>query len=118
MGPTALGRTWDVASSPAVESLARRFEAAWRASPGSPPNPADFLGNEVAERSGALLALLRIDIVERRRRRSDLRMEWYRDRFPELGTEGLVALLYEDFCLREEAGEEPDPADYESRFPE
>ena len=28
-----------------------------------------------------------------------------------------MALIYEEYCLREEAGEVPDPAEYEARFP-
>ena len=41
----------------------------------------------------------------------------YRDRFPELDAELLVALIYEEYCLREEAGEQPEAAEYEVRFP-
>ena len=44
-------------------------------------------------------------------------IEWYRDRYPELDDESLVALLYEEYCLREEDGETPDAADYRARFP-
>ncbi|MBW3608881.1 MAG: UvrD-helicase domain-containing protein, partial [Actinobacteria bacterium] len=45
-------------------------------------------------------------------------VEQYRRRYPDLDANTLVALLYEEFCLREEAGAAPDPADYERRFPE
>ena len=45
-------------------------------------------------------------------------MEWYRDQFPELDGEALVALLYEEYCLREERGESPQAAEYSARFPE
>ena len=44
-------------------------------------------------------------------------LEWYRERFPELGDDGLVALVYEEFCLREEEGLRPEPVEYEQRFP-
>ncbi len=44
-------------------------------------------------------------------------LEWYRDRYPELDGDSLVALLYEEYCLREEDGESPDAADYRARFP-
>ena len=37
-------------------------------------------------------------------RREASPIEWYRDQFPELDDELLVALLYEEYCLREEAG--------------
>ena len=44
--------------------------------------------------------------------------ESYRDRYPDLDDETLVALIYEEFCLREEEEEAPDPAEYVARFPD
>src|SRR5262249_4396103 len=44
--------------------------------------------------------------------------DWYRRRYADLGAETLVALIYEEFCLREEHDESPDPAEYLERFPE
>ena len=46
-----------------------------------------------------------------------LRVEKYHSRFPGLPAAVLVALLYEEFCLREEMGESPALAEYEGRFP-
>jgi serine/threonine protein kinase/Tfp pilus assembly protein PilF len=45
-------------------------------------------------------------------------VEWYGERFPELDGDGLVELLYEEYCLREEAGESPQATEYDARFPE
>jgi eukaryotic-like serine/threonine-protein kinase len=117
MGPTAPGRTWDLATSPSVARIASRFESVWSERSADPPDPRSFLPQDPAERSGALLALLRIDLRQRRRTRRTTTLEWYGEHFPELGDEGLVALIYEEFCLREEEGGHPDPAEYEQRFP-
>jgi serine/threonine protein kinase/Tfp pilus assembly protein PilF len=46
-----------------------------------------------------------------------VRVEGYCHHFTNLPDDVLVALLYEEFCLREEAGETPDPAEYQARFP-
>ena len=69
-------------------------------------------------RPAALLALLRVDLAQRWQALERVPVEWYRDRYPELDGEALVALIYEEYCLREEAGEAPDAADYDARFPE
>src|SRR5215470_1919083 len=111
------GRTWEEASSPDVVGLARRFEAAWRSDPSSPPDPAVFLPEEPGRRPGALLALLRADLALRREAGEAAQVERYCRRFGDLADEVLVGLLYEEFCLREEAGEAPDPSEYEARFP-
>ena len=69
--------------------------------------------------AGAFLAALASrsrPAVERAREQCQL--ESYRERFPELDSESLVALLYEEFSLREEAGESPELAEYRARFPD
>ena len=65
-----------------------------------------------------LLALLRADLVLRWSAQEQCPIEWYRERYPELDDESLVALLYEEYCLREEAGESPEAAEYKARFPD
>src|SRR5205814_152470 len=82
-----------------------RFESAWRAAPGTRPDPIDFLPTGPGERPGALLALLRTDLALRREVGQPLSVEWYRSRYPALDDEAVVALIYEEYCLREEAGE-------------
>jgi serine/threonine protein kinase/Tfp pilus assembly protein PilF len=129
MSLSASGRTWEEASSPAAVRLARRFEAAWRdAALGSSslgpghasdhPDPEDFLPDDPGAYPGARLALLRADLTLRWEQGERVGAEWYRKRYPDLGAETLVALIYEEFCLREEHDETPDPADYLARFPE
>lgn len=120
MGLTTSGQTWEEASSPAAVRLVRRFELAWRDSQGKgpPPDPEDFLAEDGDDSPGARLALLRADLGLRREAGEPVGAEWYRQRYPDLGSETLVALVYEDFCLREEDHEDPDPADYLGRFPE
>ncbi len=120
IAPTASGRIWDEATTPEALELARRFDAAWREpEPGRRPDPFDFLP-EGAEPGGPglLLALLRSDLALRRLGGEPVRIEEYRDRHPGIRDEVMVALIYEEFCLREEAGERPDPAACHDRFPD
>src|SRR5262249_31579552 len=67
---------------------------------------------------GARLALLRADLTLRWEEGERIGAEWYQKRYPDLGAETLVALIYEEFCLREEHEETPDPAEYLARFPD
>ncbi|HEV3164698.1 MAG TPA: protein kinase, partial [Isosphaeraceae bacterium] len=119
MIPIAEGRTWDEASSPEAAQRAQRYEDAWRSSTELiRPEPSDFLPEQPAQRPGALLAILRTDLALRWEAGERRAVEWYRERHPELGSDGLVGLLYEEFCLREEAGEMPRAEEYEARFPQ
>ncbi len=111
--------TWDEASSPAATRLARRFEDAWRGSnPRRRPDPANFLPEGPEATPAAWLALLRIDLNLRWDDGEPVRVETYRDRYPKLDAETLVALCYEEFCRREEDGQTPFPSEYDERFPE
>ena len=118
MSLSTSGRTWEDASSPVAVRVARRFETAWRESHGRRPDPDDFLPAEDRDRPGARLALLRADLSLRWEIGDKVKVEWYRERYPDLGDETLVALIYEEFCLREEEQGTPDPAEYQDRFPE
>ncbi len=115
------GRTWDEASSPAAVRLARRFEDVWRSAsaPGRRPIPGDFLADD-AGCPGARLALLRAEMGLRWEVGEKVSASWYRERYPDLGEEALVALIYEEFCLREEDPETdpPEPSEYYERYPE
>src|SRR4051794_39420876 len=117
MSLTHSGLIWDDTSSPDIGPAVRRFESDWRSSRGPRPEPRDYLPSDPAERPAVLLALLRADLVLRFGARERRPIEWYRERYPELDDECLVALMYEEFCLREEAGESPEPGDYAARFP-
>jgi serine/threonine protein kinase/predicted Zn-dependent protease len=116
----ALGRTWEGASSPALARLARRFEADWKAAgpTGHRPDPLRYLPDDPAERPSAWLALLRAEMTLRWDERESVLVESYRDRYPDLDDQVVVALLYEEYCLREESGITPDPAEYDRRFPD
>ena len=117
MSPASSGRTWEEASSPTAVSLTRRFEAAWRAANGRRPDPDHFLPPEPHAHPAARLALLRADMNLRWQDGDRVGVESYLARYPDLGDEALVALIYEEFCLREDADEAPDPAEFEARFP-
>lgn len=110
-------RAWDEASSPAAARCVRTFEEAWRASPNEPPDPGRFLPDDPSRRPGILLALLRADLALRRGSGHQLSIERYCKNRPELSDDVLVALAYEDFCLREDAGEHPAACEYENWFP-
>ncbi len=113
-------RTWEEASSPAAVRLARKYEQAWRDSDpdGRRPDLRAFLreAGAAVEGLGARLALLRTDMSLRWETGEKAGVQWYLDRYADLGEDTLVALIYEEFCLREEDDEHPDPADYVSRF--
>ena len=110
--------TWDEASSPAATRLARRFEDAWRQTrTRHRPDPAAFLQEGPEATPAAWLALLRMDLNLRWDDGEAVRVEGYRDRFPTLDDETLVALCYEEFCRREEDGQTPFPSEYDERFP-
>jgi serine/threonine protein kinase/predicted Zn-dependent protease len=117
-GSTTTALVWDEAADPAARGAALAFERAWLASsPGRRPRPDDYLPDSVA-RPGDLLALLRVDLAQRRKFGEDSNPGGYRARFPDLPPDAFIALLYEEYCLREEAGEEPDPREYQARYPE
>lgn len=113
-------RTWDAASTPAAVDVARRFELAWQASSShARPDPADYLPENPSLRPGVLLALLRSELGLRFESGESPRIERYRSRYPNLDHDALVAIAYEEYCLREEfEGRAPDPAEYDRRFPD
>src|ERR1700760_5007080 len=102
MGSIARSGTWGEASSPAATRLARRFEDAWRdprRRRSNRPDPCDFLpeGPGGDAPPAAWLALLRADLNLRWDDGEPVRVEEYRDRFPGLDAETMVALCYEEF---------------------
>jgi len=120
MNRSAGRRAWEEASSPAAVHLARTYEQAWRDSDSAAKRPdlRAFLGQAgiATELPGARLALLRADMALRWETGEKVGAQWYFDRYSDLGEDTVVALIYEEFCLREEDRENPDPADYLSRF--
>jgi serine/threonine protein kinase/predicted Zn-dependent protease len=115
---SSAGSTWDEALSPQITSLQERFEADWRLSGGSRPDPRKYLPSDPAQHRDCLLTLLRADLTLRWKAKEPVSVEQYRERFPELDGDALVELLYEEYCLREEAGESPQASEYDSRFPD
>ncbi len=120
MNLSAGRRTWEEASSPAAVHLAREYEQAWRDSRHAAKRPdlRAFLGHARSgmDEPGARLALLRADMALRWETGEKVGAQWYLDRYSDLGEDTVVALVYEEFCLRQEDRENPDPADYLLRF--
>ena len=120
MNVAASGRTWEEASSPDALRLTRGYEEAWQRAElaGSRLDPAEFLSRLRAggEVPGARLAVLRTDLSLRWDAGDRVSALWYLDRFPDLGEDCLVALVYEEFCLLEEAGQAPETADFLARY--
>src|SRR4051812_21276207 len=101
MSATASGRAWDEASGVASDQPVRRFESAWRKSaPGRRPDPLAFVGEG---ESGVRLALLRSELGMRWESGERVGAERYRGLG--LSDDAMVALVYEEFCLREDHGE-------------
>jgi len=129
MNLSASRRTWEDASSPAAVRLAQKYEQAWHDSEdlGQRPSLHEFLGEvgTAVDGPGARLAVLRADMSLRWETGEKVGVEWYLERYSDLGEDTLVALIYEEFCLREEEQEDPAlrrvppvPAEYLSRFPQ
>ena len=120
MNVAASGRTWEEASSPDALRLTRGYEEAWQRAElaGSRLDPAEFLSRLRAggEVPGARLAILRTDLSLRWDAGDRVSALWYLDRFPDLGEDCLVALIYEEFCLLEEDGQAPETADFLARY--
>ncbi len=95
---------WEAADASGPKLIVRRFEAAWRADPCRRPDVAEYLPGNRPIDPAALLALLRADLILHHEADEPVRVESYRDRFPDLPESVLVALLYEEYCLCEERG--------------
>jgi serine/threonine protein kinase/Tfp pilus assembly protein PilF len=121
MSAATSGRTWEDASSPAALRLTGRYEQAWEQAEreGARPDPGEFLAGCAEARGvpGATLAILRADLGLRWDSGDRVGARWYLDCFPDLAEEACVALIYEEFCLLEDAGEAIDPEEFEARYP-
>ena len=121
MNLSASRRTWEEASSPAAVRLARKYEQEWRDSEplGKKPDLGAFLNHAgtAVDGTGAWLAILRTDMALRWDVGEKVSAQWYLDRYRDLGEDTIVALIYEEFCLKEEGQERPEPADFLVRFP-
>ena len=113
MNLSAGRRTWEEAASPAAVLLAQKYEQAWRDSDhaGKRPNLHVFLGagrrsqRRPGRPAGAACGpTWRCDGRPARRSGRSGISTAIRD----LGEDTIVALVYEEFCLREEDDEHPD----------
>ena len=104
--------TWDEASTPGALDAVARFEADRAA--GREADPRDYVDGKGP---GQLLALLRADLLIRRQGGEDTGVETYLREHINLDDDARVALVYEEFCLREEEGDAPTPVEYYERFP-
>jgi eukaryotic-like serine/threonine-protein kinase len=122
MNLSASRRTWEEASSPAAVRLARKYEQEWRDSEplGKKPDLREFLkhAGTAVDGKGARLAILRTDMSLRWDVGEKVGAQWYLDRFHDLGEDTIVALIYEEYCLREEDQERPEPTAFLARFPQ
>jgi len=118
MSLSASGRTWEEASSPAAVRLrggssppgATAAEGHGHGRGRGHPDPYDFLPDDMHAYPGARLALLRTDLSLRWEDGERIGAEWYLScATATLGDETLVALIYEEFCLREEYDDAPRP---------
>jgi serine/threonine protein kinase/Tfp pilus assembly protein PilF len=60
---------------------------------------------------------LRTDLALRWEAGDRIGAGWYLQSFPELDEDSSVALVYEEFCLLEEDGSEPEPTEFLTRYP-
>ena len=115
-------RTWEEASSPAAVQFARKYEQAWREASEARGRPAlrDYLREAESTLDGAAtrLAILRADLALRFEAGEPISARWYMCEYKDLGEDTIVALIYEEFCLREENHDPADPADFVGRYPE
>ena len=96
--------TWDEASTPGALGAVARLEADHAA--GREVDPRDYVDGKGP---GQLLALLRADLLIRRQRGENADVETYLNEHINLDDAARVALVYEEFCLREEEGDAPTP---------
>src|SRR5262249_40310365 len=110
MPPT---RAWRRRDEPA-----QRLLSLWRQ--GQHPDVADFLATAGIRDPQELLAVLRVDQVERFRLGQSVRVETYLDAVPALkdDREQALDLIFAEYLLREESGERPAAEEYLQRFPQ
>jgi eukaryotic-like serine/threonine-protein kinase len=95
----------------------RRYLQLWRDGPR--PDLEAFLAREADLEPAELAAVLRVDQRHRFRGGTPVAAEWYLDRFAAISGDPELALdlIHNEFLLREEAGEAPEPGAFAGRFP-
>src|SRR5215831_1866899 len=96
----------------------RQYLEQWRR--GATPSWTQFLDEAGNLTPQQVVAVLRTDQRERWQRGQPLRVEDYLQARPTLKAEpeAVLDLIYNEFVLREEAGQTPTPEEYQQRFPE
>lgn len=97
---------------------ARAFWRLWRQ--GNQPDVKVFLALGGVTNPEMIAAVLRVDQRERRLRGESVAAEMYLSAFPAVGAdaEAVVDLVFAEFLLREELGEQPALEEFVRRFPE
>jgi eukaryotic-like serine/threonine-protein kinase len=100
------------------DETADRLSSLWRQ--GQHPDVAAFLATAAIRDPQELLAVLRVDQVERFQLGQSVRVETYLDTVPALRDEReqILDLIFAEYLLRQERGERPEPEEYFQRFPE
>src|SRR5712692_2151686 len=106
-----------------LQQIADRFEKAWKkvGDQGEPPDLVRFLPPpEDPLRKQVLQELIKTDLEARWRRNQSTGIEFYLQRFPELGKakELPASLLYEEYRIRQSYGDKPPVTAYQRRFPD
>ena len=105
-------------SQTALTDTVERFATAWRTT-NTPPPLAEFLPAAPAVRRASLIELIKIDLENRwTRDTAPKRLADYVAELPELRNAPLPPdLIYEEFRLRRQVGEQVDAADYTAAYP-
>jgi serine/threonine-protein kinase len=100
------------------DDLSRRLWTLWHQ--GQQPDVAAFLAAAGTRDPDEVLAVLRVDQTERFRLGQPLPVETYLETVPALreDQDGTLDLIFAEFLLREESGEQPAAAEYIGRFPQ
>src|SRR5438128_5331459 len=106
-----------------LQEIADRFEKAWQkvADQGEPPDLDRFLPPpQDPLRKLVLQELIKTDLEARWRRNLSTSIEFYLQRFSELGKakELPASLLYEEYRIRQTYGDKPPATAYQRRFPD
>ena len=99
-----------------VDSAVRSLEEQWRH--GEPVLERCWADHDPGGTMSVLAALVKADLRCRYARGGRPAVNDYLDRFPVLCDQGgrVLSLVYEEFCLREEHGERPDPESFCARY--
>ncbi len=98
--------------------LPRRLEHLWQL--GQRPDVHEFLAQAGAREPAALAEVLAVDQWRRWHAGEPVRAEEYLGRYPGLAADPEAALevVYGEWLVREELGQQPDPEEYVRRFPQ